>query len=80
MQNMFGDIAGGGGAQGEGQGDNVPIWMKYAGKGAGVIGGCGKSQRYYYYFNFRALGVIVTIRLGRGHRARHGSKCICFEP
>jgi len=42
MQNMFSDVSGGG-AQGggaQGQGEDVPFWMKYAGKGAGVVGGC----------------------------------------
>lgn len=40
MQNMFSDVTGGGqaGAAG-GQGEDVPVWMKYAGKGAGVVGG-----------------------------------------
>jgi len=44
MQNMFSDVSGGGGGGG-GQGapgpnDDVPWWMKYAGKGAGIVGGC----------------------------------------
>jgi len=39
MQNFFSGMGGGG--EGEaGPADNTPIWMKYAGKGTGVVGGC----------------------------------------
>jgi len=41
MQNMFSDVTGGGaGGQAAQGGEDVPFWMKYAGKGAGVVGGC----------------------------------------
>ena len=49
MQNFFSGMAGGGGG-GEaggaapGPNDDTPIWMKYAAKGAGVVGGGCKSQ------------------------------------
>ena len=44
MQNLFSDAmpGGGGGNQAPGPNDDIPWWMKYAGKGAGVVGGLGK--------------------------------------
>lgn len=43
MQNFFSGMGGGGGDGGAAAGgpqDDTPVWMKYAGKGAGVVGGC----------------------------------------
>ena len=45
MQNFFSGMGGGGGGEdgaAPGPNDDIPFWMKYAGKGAGVVGGCGK--------------------------------------
>jgi len=43
MQNFFSGMGGGGGGEAgaaPGPNDDIPFWMKYAGKGAGVVGGC----------------------------------------
>ena len=48
MQNFFSGMGGGGGdgaAAAGGPQDDTPVWMKYAGKGAGVVGGCGKNKK-----------------------------------
>ena len=42
MQNFFSNMAPGGGGEGGGPQSDVPWWMRYAGKGAGIGGGVGK--------------------------------------
>ena len=55
MQNFFSGMAGGGGG-GEaggaapGPNDDTPVWMKYAAKGAGVVGGGCKSHIIFTHF------------------------------
>ena len=44
MQNFFSNMAPGGGGEGGGPQSDVPWWMRYAGKGAGIGGGVGKWQ------------------------------------
>jgi len=40
MQNFFSGMGGGGDGAAAGPADDTPVWMKYAGKGTGVVGGC----------------------------------------
>ncbi len=52
MQNFFSNLTpGGGGDGGGGGGSDVPWYMKYAAKAAGIGGGIGKS----HYFKFWPL-------------------------
>ena len=58
MQNFFSGMGGGGGGEAgaaPGPNDDIPFWMKYAGKGAGVVGGCGKPT----YLCFSAIFACV---------------------
>ena len=44
MQNFFSNLGPSGGGGGEaGPQSDLPWWMRYAGKGAGIGGGCGNN-------------------------------------
>ena len=59
MQNFFSNMAPGGGGEGGGPQSDVPWWMRYAGKGAGIGGGVGKWHKWH---------TICLVKSGRNYK------------